>query len=61
MLRPQSIDIKVFQTFFSLILFILKILEILLQTDKRHGEGQAPALRKSRKTMHGEGQALALR
>ena len=31
-LRPQSIDIKVFQTFFSLILSILSILAILLQT-----------------------------
>ena len=40
-----SIDIKVFQTFFFLILCILFILAILLQTDKRHGEGQALALR----------------
>ena len=60
-LRLRAIDIKVFQTFFSLILCILCILAILLQTDKRHGEGQAHALRKSRKTMHGEGQAHALR
>ena len=48
-----SIDIKVFQTFgqdaqAAPILAILLILEILLQTRRRHGEGQAPALRKKR-------------
>ena len=45
LLRRRSIDIKVFQTFFSRILFILRILAILLQTDKRPGEGQALSLR----------------
>ena len=34
LLRRRSIDIKVFQTFFSLILQILRILAILIQTER---------------------------
>ena len=42
-LRLCSIDIKVFQTFFSFILLILLILEILLQTAERvRGTGHRP-------------------
>ena len=39
LLRRRSIDIKVFQTFFSLILSILQILQILLHTECMRGTG----------------------
>ena len=44
----MSIDIQVLSDLelILFILFILAILAILLQTQRRHGGGQAPALRK---------------